>query len=487
MINHRSANTIREDNAHLNREAQNTANATINNQQPRSDLNLARSLDALIHLATHITPESKKNPLLALPPFTLPSLLLSQHGAHKDNHEARFSFFLANPNQTKRFYDEHDLHEWQKNIAPHKGVTDKNNHHIPLHSGWVGYYSYPTALHRTDTTNTQQRLIAEFYYYPWTICLNHQDGQFYLLGNPDANAQNAFNQLTSTTRTRGSTPLPFACRAFKPSWQKHDYTFAFQKIQEYLLAGDCYQVNLTQPHKTQYTGNALATLLPLYQSLNPSFGCYFQGQDCELISLSPERFIKIDNDGKLEAKPIKGTIKRSTTREDDADLISRLKSSTKDKAENLMIVDLLRNDLSLSAKPGSVNVDKLFAIESQPNVHHLVSTISAEIKTNTPHSEAIYKAFPGGSITGAPKKRAMEIIAELEHEPRSLYCGSFGYYSDSGHTDFNILIRSLEFRDNHITCWGGGGITVDSTLEGEYEESLTKIRRIMDVVEGVGE
>jgi para-aminobenzoate synthetase component 1 len=203
------------------------------------------------------------------------------------------------------------------------------------------------------------------------------------------------------------------------------------------------------------------------------------------VSVSPERFISIDASGLIEAKPIKGTIKRSASESEDAALINELKNSSKNQAENLMIVDLLRNDLSMSAKAGSVKVDKLFELESHPNVHHLVSTISAELDANTLAKDAITNAFPGGSITGAPKKRAMEIIEELEVQPRSLYCGSFGYFSDSGNADFNILIRSLEFRENTITCWGGGGITVDSDCAEEYEESLTKIRRIMETIEKI--
>ena len=229
----------------------------------------------------------------------------------------------------------------------------------------------------------------------------------------------------------------------------------------------------------------METLAPLYSALNPSYSCYFEGRDCELVSVSPERFISIDANGRLEAKPIKGTIKRSTDPVQDQLYIDELKNSAKNQAENLMIVDLLRNDLSMSAQPNSVKVEKLFELETHPNVHHLVSTISAQLKSDLTPAEAIANAFPGGSITGAPKKRAMEIIDELEAQPRSLYCGSFGYYSDTGNVDFNILIRSVEFRNGEMTCWGGGGITVDSDCEEEYEESLTKVRKIMDVVEAI--
>lgn len=417
-----------------------------------------------------------------------PTLLLSKHDQADGN---TFSYLLANPSRTSVSASDisgaiadsptHDTHP----------VSCEGTQHIPLHSGWVGYYAYPAKAAEAGTSK------SEFHYYPWSICLDHTSGDFYLLGNPDSDAQQMFDALAGqlvqlfkqlfkqTTPAVNVTALPFKARPFNTVWSRQQYQQAFACVQEYLHAGDCYQVNLTQPHKASYTGLALATLAPLYSALNPSFGCYFEGHDCELVSVSPERFMSIDATGRLEAKPIKGTIKRSCDTTQDQLYIDELTNSKKNQAENLMIVDLLRNDLSISATPNSVNVEKLFELETHPYVHHLVSTISAQLKPNLTPAEAITNAFPGGSITGAPKKRAMEIIAELEAEPRSLYCGSFGYYADSGHADFNILIRSIEFRQGEITCWGGGGITVDSDCDEEYEESLTKVRKIMEVIEGI--
>lgn len=467
---------------------QNTS-TSLNSHATSSNKTILQATTTLINLA------SQKHS-----PFLYPCLLLSQNTtkASSQSHPS-FSFFLGNPLKKKTFYSLKALHQWESSIKKDCGVnssnttTSKEASNIPLHSGWVGYYSYSNQTQPQVNPNkikeNHSRAIAEFYYYPWAICLDHNNNEFHLLGSPDEQAKEALAKLildsSEPAKKQQVDHTDFSCTPFTPKWNKDDYQTAFNKINEYLLSGDCYQVNLTHPHKCNYKGSALNTLLPLYESLNPDFGCYFQGQGCELVSVSPERFIKIDNKGRLEAKPIKGTIKRSPSKELDDHLISQLTNSVKDKAENLMIVDLLRNDLSISAKPGSVKVDKLFEVESHPNVHHLVSTISAQLKHNISHPNAISSAFPGGSITGTPKKRAMEIIEELEYEPRSLYCGSFGYYSDSGHTDFNILIRSLEFRDNTITCWGGGGITVDSSCDEEYEESLTKIRRIMKVVESL--
>lgn len=451
-----------------------------------------------------------KNPITGIK-FTKPSLLLSRCEL---NNNQQFSYLLVNPTKSyckgSSFFN-NDF--FNNKIVNDQLKTDekrpKRIQHIPLHSGWVGYYSYPNHFNSSPLPSDATD-IAEFHYYPYAICLDHTTGDFHLLGNPDTHAKNIFellqqeilgdvenkeakngksdihcNKMEPLKHSNLTTQIDFKASKFTPTWSKEEYKHAFYKIQDYLKAGDCYQVNLTQPHKAQYVGSAIETLAPLYSALNPSYGCYFEGSECTLVSVSPERFMSIDDEGRLEAKPIKGTIKRSEDPIQDQLYIDELKNSTKDQAENLMIVDLLRNDLSMSAEPNSVKVEKLFDLETHPNVHHLVSTISAQLKSNLTPSEAIQNAFPGGSITGAPKKRAMEIINELEAQPRSLYCGSFGYYSDTGHVDFNILIRSLEFRKQEITCWGGGGITISSDCDEEYEESLTKVRKIMEVIEGL--
>jgi len=429
------------------------------------------------------------------------------------NRDRQFSFLSANPTQSKSFSCQDEINRWkQAFLTDNSSITKQSPHddtdlaltngrEVPFHSGWVGYFSYPQAQ------STAPLVMAEFNYYPWSICFDHINSCFYLLGEPDQAAIDVYEWLLAAQLSEKAAPSTvlastpelapelesalappssFQAEPFIAKWGQQNYQLAFSKVQDYLIAGDCYQVNLTHPFiSPNYTGSPLDTLMPLFKALKPSFGCYFEGESCELVSMSPERFISINSSGKLEAKPIKGTIKRSDDPILDQALIKELVNSSKNQAENLMIVDLLRNDLSISAEPGSVQVDKLFELESHPNVHHLVSTISAQLKPGIGHAEAIGNAFPGGSITGAPKKRAMEIIDELEVQPRSLYCGSFGYFSDTGNTDFNILIRSLEFRDNTITCWGGGGITVDSDCAEEYEESLTKIRRIMDTIEKI--
>ena len=200
------------------------------------------------------------------------------------------------------------------------------------------------------------------------------------------------------------------------------------------------------------------------------------------MSLSPERFLRI-RDNRIETKPIKGTIERGKTGERDRRNAEALLNSGKDRAENLMIVDLLRNDLGKNARIGSVAVPELFALESFANVHHLVSTVTAEIAADKTPIDVLRDAFPGGSITGAPKLRAMQIIQQLEAVNRSVYCGSIGYIGADLSMDTNIAIRTVVGDGNHLHCWGGGGIVADSIASDEYAESIAKIKIIMETLE----
>ncbi|MGL6026381.1 MAG: anthranilate synthase component I family protein, partial [Vibrio sp.] len=202
-----------------------------------------------------------------------------------------------------------------------------------------------------------------------------------------------------------------------------------------------------------------------------------------ILSVSPERFLQLV-DRVIETKPIKGTRPRSNDPLQDAALIQDLASAEKDQAENLMIVDLLRNDIGRVATPGSVQVPKLFAIESFPAVHHLVSTIRATLDTPYQAADLLRACFPGGSITGAPKVRAMQIIEELEPQRRSAYCGSIGYLSRHGSMDTSITIRTLVAYQQQLYAWAGGGLVADSQAEAEYQETLDKLSRILPTLAG---
>jgi para-aminobenzoate synthetase component 1 len=201
-----------------------------------------------------------------------------------------------------------------------------------------------------------------------------------------------------------------------------------------------------------------------------------------LMSLSPERFISLHGHH-VETSPIKGTRPRYSDRRADGQAAAELRASDKDRAENLMIVDLLRNDLGRSCVPGSIHVDRLFEVQSFPTVHHLVSTISGELQDDRGPTDLLRDSFPGGSITGAPKRRAMQIIAELEPDPRQAYCGSLLYISADGRMDSNIAIRTLLCDQGEVRCWGGGGIVADSQWQQEYQETYDKVGKFLIVLE----
>ncbi len=271
------------------------------------------------------------------------------------------------------------------------------------------------------------------------------------------------------------------------------YARAFDTIQAYIRAGDCYQVNLTQRFSAPATGRLWHTYHTL-KAINPApFSAYFNTPFGEILSASPERFLSVQCEDerdtkqnrhryKVSTKPIKGTRPRADDPVQDQALANALKNSSKDRAENVMIVDLLRNDLGRVCKTGTVNVPKLFAIESYATVHHLVSTVEGILDNNQDAISLLRAAFPGGSITGAPKIRAMEIIEEVEPNRRGIYCGALGYIDFNGNMDTNIMIRSLIYNQNEVRFWVGGGIVYDSNVDEEYQETLDKGAALLELL-----
>lgn len=279
-------------------------------------------------------------------------------------------------------------------------------------------------------------------------------------------------------------------------WQSNmsaaEYTQRINRIHEYLRAGDCYQINLAQRFTADFTGDPWQAYLALRRANQAPFSAWLNVPGGVVLSLSPERFLQTHPDGTVETRPIKGTRPRSVNAAEDRFAAEALLMSAKDRAENLMIVDLLRNDLSRVCAPGTVAVPELFKIESFNAVHHLVSTVRGKLAPAQTPLSLLAAAFPGGSITGAPKIRAMQIIEELEPHRRSVYCGSIGYFSLHGHSDTSITIRTLccvdasEEAVNKIYCWAGGGIVIDSNAEAEYQETLDKVAQILPVLTNLG-
>jgi para-aminobenzoate synthetase component 1 len=253
-------------------------------------------------------------------------------------------------------------------------------------------------------------------------------------------------------------------------------------VREYIFAGDIFQTNVSQ----RFEAPLVEPPWDLYRRLRTQnaapFAAYLDFPEAHILSASPERFLRVDPDGHVETRPIKGTRPRGIGPEHDAALGRALTESVKDRSENLMIVDLIRNDLSRVCSPGSVRVQELFALEHFATVHHLVSTVVGQLRPGADALDLLRAAFPGGSITGAPKVRAMEIIAELEPSARGVYCGAIGYLSLSGALDTSIPIRTAVAQDGRVYLSAGGGIVADSDAEQEYRETLDKARGMIDAL-----
>ncbi|MCC2637307.1 MAG: aminodeoxychorismate synthase [Moraxellaceae bacterium] len=291
-------------------------------------------------------------------------------------------------------------------------------------------------------------------------------------------------------RARPCTPAPGPAprfrltRPFAPLTSRARYQASFARIQDYLHSGDCYQVNYAQAFRAECEGTGAEAMARLLAASTPGHAAWLALPEGEVMSLSPELFLRVEH-GAITTRPIKGTAPRGATPSQDEALRLELEASAKNRAENLMIVDLLRHDIGQHAVTGSVGVDKLFEVESLPQVHHLVSTVTAQLRPDAHVVDLVRDCFPGGSITGAPKKRAMEIIAELEDTPRSVYCGSIGFIGTDGEVELNIAIRTLLRTGNEIYAWAGGGIVADSECEAEYEECFHKIGALMRALESM--
>jgi len=268
------------------------------------------------------------------------------------------------------------------------------------------------------------------------------------------------------------------------NFTRDGYLQAVARVIEYIHAGDLFQANLSQRLEVRLAEPPLALYRRL-RRLNPApFAAYFDCGGLIVASSSPERFLRVHEGRGVEARPIKGTRPRGVSPEHDAALGLALTESEKDRAENVMIVDLLRNDLSRVCRPGTVRVPELFALEHYATVHHLVSTVVGELAPEHDAVDLLRAAFPGGSITGAPKVRAMQIIAELEPTQRGVYCGSIGYLSVTGALDTSIVIRTYVVLGHAVYFQVGGGIVADSDPEQEYRETFHKARGLVAAIAG---
>lgn len=353
---------------------------------------------------------------------------------------------------------------------------------LPFLGGALGIWSYDLGR-RIETIpdlakNELNFADMEVGIYDWALIVDHKLHKATLISYHDIDAR--LQWLENQTNTNSNEKFELITE-----WQSNissdEYNEKIAKIHQYLLSGDCYQVNLAQRFCANYTGAEWNAFLTLNKENKAPFSSFMCLPNNYVISVSPERFIHLV-DNKIETRPIKGTLPRKASPEEDDEQAQLLANSRKDRAENLMIVDLMRNDIGKVACTGSVKVPELFVVERFPAVHHLVSTITAELPNHLTATDLLRAAFPGGSITGAPKIRAMEIIEELEPHRRHGYCGSIGYISFCGTMDTNISIRTLLTEKNKIYCWAGGGIVADSVAEKEYQETFDKLGKILTIL-----
>ena len=408
----------------------------------------------------------------------------------------RYSFIGFNPFKIIKYKNtkENPLDNLRNELNKYKV---ENNTHLPFIGGAVGYLSYDLGnyiehLPRTAKDDTN---VYDLYFglYNLVIVVDHLENKTYI-ATPNLNIEKEekliidIENKIKKAEINGIEEICYEEKKVEPiklnsNFTKANFENSVRKVQDYIRQGDIYQANLTQ----RFNGKTTLSSYELYRDLrkvSPApFGALLNFEHSKILSNSPERFIKcIDN--KIETRPIKGTRPRGKTIEEDLRLQDELRNSEKDRAELLMIVDLERNDIGRVSKIGSVKVPELFVIEPYANVNHLVATVEGRLKDNLDCIDVIKATFPGGSITGAPKIRAMEIIDELEPTQRNVYTGSIGYIGFNGDMDLNIAIRTIIKQGENVYFQVGGGMTWDSNPEDEYQETLDKAKSIMKALRG---
>ena len=360
---------------------------------------------------------------------------------------------------------------------------------IPFCGGAIGYFGYELArrLERIPSCAEDAEHIPDMAVgiYDWALVVDHQERRSRLVAASSRCARTVRGSLSAalTGRARSRTGTQFrVLDAVRSNLTHGQYMNALSRIKCYLREGDCYQVNFAQRFSVPAEGNPWHAYQGLRQLNGAPFAAYLDTPYCQVMCSSPERFLQV-RDGKVETKPIKGTCPRGKNPVEDLMLADMLRHSPKDRAENVMIVDLLRNDLGKVCAVGSVHVPKLFEVESFARVHHLVSTVRGRLADGRAALDLLRACFPGGSITGAPKVRAMEIIEELEPHRRGVYCGAIGYVGFDGSMDTNIAIRTLVHSDGITRLWAGGGIVADSDPESEYRETYHKASPLLDLLQ----
>lgn len=360
--------------------------------------------------------------------------------------------------------------------------VDKTSVPFDFVGGYVGYFGYELKKLCGFSGSYQATYPDSLWYFvDRFLVFDHEEKVMYLacLATEKKDAESWFSQIKEHVQSvvtigRQNEKRNVSKVSLQLGRDRQQYLNDIDVCKKYLKDGESYEICLTNTLTTQIKQNPL----DLYRSLrknNPApFAAFMRDNYFSILCSSPERFLHIDHEGLVESKPIKGTIKRSADNEADKKLAKQLASSEKDRAENLMIVDLVRNDLGKVCAIGSVHVSKLMAIETFQTVHHLVSTVRGKLRSEISRIACIKACFPGGSMTGAPKKRTIEIIDRLEKQPRGVYSGALGFLSANGTVDLNIVNRTMVITDGKLSIGVGGAITIQSDPQKEYEEMLLK-------------
>lgn len=363
-------------------------------------------------------------------------------------------------------------------------------HPLPFSGGAVGYFGYDLARQLEHLPSLAKKNAAiphmKVGIYDWAVVVDHREMTACLISN--GFQQSTHDNWASLCALFDAPAEEVGVTTFElttPITSNMDFNYyaqSFNAIKQYITEGDCYQVNLAQRFSAKAHGNSWIAYNKLREISPAPFMSYMNFGHLQVLSGSPERFLQVTGNH-VETRPIKGTRPRADDAVQDQQYAKELQNSIKDKAENLMIVDLLRNDISKNCEIGSVRADKLFQLQSFANVHHLVSFVTGKLKQGRTAINLLRGCFPGGSITGAPKLRAMQIIEELEPHRRGVYCGAIGYIGFDGNMDTNIAIRTAVYSEGEVSFYAGGGIVADSELEKEYAETLDKASSMLKTMQ----
>ena len=449
------------------------------------------------------------DPVLAFQPFAADAYAIFLDSALVDGRLGRYSFIAADPFQTmtskgntiwlgnQRITGD-PLEILRRELARYP-LTPQTG--IPLfQTGVAGYFAYDLCHHLEDLPipGVDDMLFPDLAlgFYDVVVAFDQEEHRAWIISSGHPAESDALRSARAHARARefqvrlGTAPARVAIPQppahppqIRSNFTRPAYENAVQRVIDYIYAGDIFQANVSQRFQAELPADD--TPFNLYQRLraiNPApFAAYLNLGETVIASASPERFLLLRGD-EVETRPIKGTRPRGATPEADRALADELLASEKDRAENVMIVDLLRNDLSRACQDHSVNTPEICILESYATVHHLVSTVEGRLPFGTNAVDLLRVTIPGGSITGAPKIRAMEIIAELEPTWRGPYCGNIGYISFTGNMDTSIVIRTYAIQGNTVTFQAGGGIVADSDPAAEYEETIDKAQALMDAL-----